>query len=176
MIKRFLIFLVLFNLIFSFVGATSAEEEGYNKSFNISGNTALYKDMNQHSNNYLGENYSIKERNQLIKHQNRVLGGFQDLNDCASLIIHISNGHDLIAHRRDSPVSTNIYINDSFKIAGRDALQQYKKYNDTKDFFHVLISSDGWLVGCGGTHRNVPLESIAAEIMNQGSITYIFIG
>ncbi|MCE5213557.1 MAG: hypothetical protein LLF83_02415 [Methanobacterium sp.] len=178
MIKRFFVFILLLNLISVIIcGASFANESSNVSQSTSSGNSET---LLQFSYSF-GDNQSVDEYPSYVRGESSSTDlvnqtvNFLDLYDCCSVLIHVSDGHDIIAHRRDSSWPRIIYINDSFKIYGKDAVEQYKTNEGLKDFFHVLITNDGWIIGCGGTSENLQLEDLAAEIMSFGSINYNFL-
>lgn len=170
-IKRFFVFILFLNLIIVFIyGASFASESSNVSPSTSSGNS---EDLLQLSYSF-GDNQSANDYQSFTDPFNQT-ANFLDLYDCCSVIIHVSDGHDVIAHRRDSSWTTIIRINDSFKINGKDAVQQYITYQEVKGFFHVLITNDGWLIGGGGTSGNLQFEDLASKIMSYGIINYNFL-
>ncbi len=169
MIKRLIVFILFINLISVIICGASFASESSNVSQNTpSGNSET---LLQFSYSF-GDNQSSKYSSTDLVNQTV---NFLDLSDCCSVLIHVSDSHDVIAHRRDSSWPRIIYVNDTFKINGKDAVEQYKTNEGLKDFFHVLITNDGWIIGCGGTSENMPLEVLASEIMSFGNINYNFL-
>jgi hypothetical protein len=66
---------------------------------------------------------------------------------CCSVLVHVKNGYDVFSFRRDSVYSANLYITKT-RWYGKDTLEEYKTTNG--NFFHTIISKNGWIVGAGG--------------------------
>jgi hypothetical protein len=92
-------------------------------------------------------------------------------NGCCSILLHVKNGVDVFAYRRDSTYAANLYIK---KISwyGKEALKEYKTTNGY--FFHTIIAKNGWIVSTGGPDVvwiNKKMESLAGRISTKGKIT-----
>lgn len=90
-------------------------------------------------------------------------------NDCCSVIVQITDNHDVVAFRRDAIFPAELFIaQDTFY--GKNAEIQFKVCGGL--FFHTVITSDGWIVATGGfgSSYNHDLMSIANQIINNGSI------
>lgn len=92
-------------------------------------------------------------------------------NGCCSVLLHVKNGVDVFAYRRDSTYAANLYIK---KISwyGKEALKEYKTTNGY--FFHTIIAKNGWIVSTGGPDVvwiNKKMESLAGKISTKGKIT-----
>ena len=91
--------------------------------------------------------------------------------NCCSVLLHVSNGYDVFAYRRDSSYAANLYITKS-KWYGKQTLKEYKLRNGY--FFHNIISKDGWFVGTGGPDIvwiNKALEKVAGQMVYNKKIT-----
>jgi hypothetical protein len=92
-------------------------------------------------------------------------------NGCCSVLLHVKNGVDVFAYRRDSTYAANLYIK---KISwyGKEALKEYKTTNGY--FFHTIITKNGWIVSTGGPDVvwiNKKMETLAGRISTKGKIT-----
>lgn len=91
-------------------------------------------------------------------------------NDCCSVIIKITDNHDVVGFRRDAIFPAELFIaQDIFQ--GKNAELQFKVCGGL--FFHTVITSDGWIVATGGngSSYNRELMSLAGQILDYGSIT-----
>jgi len=93
------------------------------------------------------------------------------LSGCCSVILHVRDGYDVFAYRRDSTYAANLYITVT-NWYGKTAVKEYKTTNSY--FFHTIVTLDGWMVGIGGA--DIPgvvqqLESLAGNTAASGKIT-----
>ncbi len=92
---------------------------------------------------------------------------------CCSFYLHV-NGTDAISgFRRDSTYSVKIHIK-NVKWYGRTAIKQYKTIGLYS--FHVIVTSDGWMVGTGGADSasiNKAVEKLAGQMVKSGKIQYV---
>lgn len=89
---------------------------------------------------------------------------------CCSYYIQVNDTDSLCGFRRDSTYSVNIYIK-NVKWHGRTALKQYKSIGGYS--FHVITTSDGWMIGTGGADSasiNRAIEKLAGEMVSAGKI------
>lgn len=95
-----------------------------------------------------------------------------DLFGCCSLILQEDGNSSILSYRRDSNLDADIHINQT-DWHGKSVIKQYK--TDNKYFCHVIITSDGWVIGLGGIDDgidNQKCENITAEmITNDSSIS-----
>ncbi len=104
--------------------------------------------------------------------------GFASPNDnesdfgCCSIILQLDGNNTLMSHRRDSNLDATIHI-ENVDWHGHKAIKQYK--TDNKYFCHVIVTSDGWVIGQGGIDDgpdNEMVENISADmITNDYSIS-----
>jgi outer membrane protein assembly factor BamB len=94
---------------------------------------------------------------------------YQTDNGCSSVIIHVSDGHDVVAFRRDSSSPADLLIVKE-KWYGKDIMKEYKT-SGGEYFFHNIITNNGWLIGAGGGGNNKEMEKLAGEITLRGIIT-----
>ena len=85
---------------------------------------------------------------------------------CCSIILQLDGNETLMSYRRDAELDADVYIN-QVDWHGKQAIKQYK----TSDgyFCHVIITSDGWIIGLGGIDDgadNELCENITAEMIN----------
>jgi len=93
------------------------------------------------------------------------------LSGCCSVILHVRDGYDVFAYRRDSTYAANLYITVT-SWYGKTAVKEYKTTNNY--FFHSIITLDGWMVGIGGTNSLgmvQQLEKLAGNTVSSGKIT-----
>lgn len=89
---------------------------------------------------------------------------------CASIYIQVNSNEGVGGFRRDSTYAANLYIKVS-KWHGRTAIKQYKTTNSY--FFHMITTSDGWIIGTGGADNpgiNKAIENVAGKIVKSGKI------
>jgi outer membrane protein assembly factor BamB len=87
---------------------------------------------------------------------------------CCSVVVHVSNGHDVVAFRRDSTEAADIYIIKE-RWYGKNAIKEYKTSGEY--FVHNIITENGWIMGAGGGGINREIEKLAGEIMLRGTIS-----
>jgi len=89
---------------------------------------------------------------------------------CTSVIIHVQQGHDIIAYRRDAGYSADMII-EKMNFNGQSAIHQYKTQNGY--FTHVIITENGWIISIGGKDNpdiNKQLERLGSNIISKGKI------
>lgn len=91
---------------------------------------------------------------------------------CCSIVLQEDGSNTLMSHRRDSNLDADIHI-ENIDWHGHKAIKQYKTSNGY--FCHVIVTSDGWVIGQGGIDDgpdNELVENISAEIItSDGSIS-----
>lgn len=90
---------------------------------------------------------------------------------CCSVLLHVKDGVDVFAYRRDSTYAADLYMVE-VNWYGKKAIKEYKTVNGY--FFHTIITSKGWIVSAGGPDVvwiNKNLESIAGSMSLEGKIT-----
>ncbi len=72
---------------------------------------------------------------------------------CCSVIVQVSDIHNVVAFRRDAKFPAELIITQ-------------------KSFYHTVITDNGWIIASGGigTIRNHELMSLAGQIMENGTI------
>jgi len=89
---------------------------------------------------------------------------------CCSFFVQISGSESLGGFRRDSTEAVNIIIK-NYKWAGKTAIKQYKT---TYGYFgHMIVTSDGWMVGNGGLDDGKickAIENIASKMVKSNKI------
>lgn len=89
---------------------------------------------------------------------------------CCSNIIQLSNNESVITFRRDSSSSVDFYITN-------DTITRQQKTDGTY-FFHCYVTSNGWMVGNGGTDSaglTEKTEAITLEMINQNNINKTYL-
>ncbi len=89
---------------------------------------------------------------------------------CCSFYLQVSGTEAVAGFRRDATNALNIYIK-AVKWHGRTAVKQYKLGNSY--FFHLITTSDGWMVGTGGIDNpgiNRAIENLAGKMVSSGKI------
>lgn len=89
---------------------------------------------------------------------------------CCSFYIHINSTESISGFRRDSTYAANIFIKTS-KWQNKTIIKQYKTAHSY--FFHLITSSDGWMMGTGGADNpniNKNIEKISATMVSIGKI------
>ena len=84
-------------------------------------------------------------------HQNNdiipVISNQTDEFGCCSIVLQIDDNHTLMAYRRDSNTTADVFI-EKVDWHGIPAIKQYK--SDYGYFNHVIITNNGWVIGLGG--------------------------
>lgn len=86
---------------------------------------------------------------------------------CCSIVWQLDGSNTIMSHRRDSNLDADIHI-ENVDWHGYNVIKQYK--TDNKYFCHVIITSDGWVIGLGGTDDGVDnekAENITANMINK---------
>ena len=118
--------------------------------------------------------YSSIKKNQYVKAKNKAKSTLTIKPTaemgCTSVYLQVSSNEGAGAFRRDSTSAANIYIKAS-KWHGRTAIKQYKTANSY--FFHMIVTSDGWIIGTGGIDNpsiNKAIENLAGKMVKSGKI------
>ncbi len=151
----------------------------------------LYSDKNKHSNYYritnkkgvatLNKNLkignysvytSVKQKNIIspqIKSKIKIKPTAET--GCCSFYIHLNSTESIGGFRRDSTYATYLYIKPSKWHYNKKIIKQYKLRNNY--FFHLITTSDGWIMGTGGADNpriNKAIEKIGAKMTHLGKI------
>lgn len=89
---------------------------------------------------------------------------------CCSFYIHLNSSESIAGFRRDSTYAANILIKKS-KWNNRTIIKQYKTAHTY--FFHLITSSDGWMMGTGGADNpniNKKIEKLSETMVSLGKI------
>lgn len=89
-----------------------------------------------------------------------------DMVGCCSIIYQMDGNDTIMSYRRDSDLDADVHI-EKVEWHGMQAIKQYK--TDNNYFCHVIITSDGWVIGLGGTDDGVDnqiAENITADMIN----------
>lgn len=135
---------------------------GYNKTIYIGNEDGFLYAFQDKSSNSAIQNTKASSSNDLVNNYTKTD------DDCCSVIIHSSNGHDVVSFRRDSTEAADLYIIKD-KWYGKDVLKEYKTTGQY--FSHNIITDDGWIICAGGGGTNSEMEKLAGEIMLRGTIT-----
>ena len=85
---------------------------------------------------------------------------------CCSIVLQLEGNDTVFAYRRDSNVTADVFI-EEVDWHGHHAIKQYKTYDGY--FNHVIITSDGWVIGLGGIDDGVDnkkCENITAGMIS----------
>ena len=102
-------------------------------------------------------------------YDNDVLVDNTDINDefgCCSIIWQLEGNDSMMSYRRDSNLTADVHI-EQIDWHGKSAIKQYK--TEGGYFCHVIITSDGWMIGIGGIDDgkdNEKCENIAAKMIS----------
>jgi hypothetical protein len=150
--KRSILILSLFLIIFSMGSAVAANDNCVNDSqidveLNNSWSTANTICANSTSTPDNEIEYEFSENINASAEQLDYLSG------CCSVLLHVRDGYDVFAYRRDSTYAANLYITVT-SWYGKTAVKEYKTTNSY--FFHTIITLDGWnwrsrCARCGAT-------------------------
>lgn len=95
-----------------------------------------------------------------------------DLMGCCSIVLQLEDNNTLFSYRRDSNVTADVHI-EKVNWHGKEVIKQYK--TEKGYFCHVIVTSDGWVIGLGGIDDgidNEKCENITAKmISDDGSIS-----
>ena len=168
--KRSILILSLFLIIFSMGSAVAANDNCVNDSqidveLNNSWSTANTICANSTSTPDNEIEYEFSENINASAEQLDYLSG------CCSVLLHVRDGYDVFAYRRDSTYAANLYITVT-SWYGKTAVKEYKTTNSY--FFHTIITLDGWMVGIGGADAPgvvQQLEQLAGNTVASGKIT-----
>lgn len=89
---------------------------------------------------------------------------------CCSFYLQISETESIGGFRRDATNAADIYIR-TVEWYGRNAIKQYKLADGY--FFHIIITSDGWMIGTGGMDSpsiNKAIENLAGKMVKSNKI------
>ena len=89
---------------------------------------------------------------------------------CCSVYIQVNSSESIGGFRRDSTYAANIFIKKS-KWNNKTIIKQYKTANTY--FFHLITSSDGWIIGTGGADNpniNKKIEKLSETMVSIGKI------
>ena len=89
-----------------------------------------------------------------------------DMIGCCSIIWQLDGNETLMSYRRDCDLGADIHI-ENVDWHGHNVIKQYK--TDNNYFCHVIITSDGWVIGLGGTDDGIDnqiAENITADMVN----------
>ncbi|MCE7698018.1 MAG: Ig-like domain-containing protein [Methanobacterium paludis] len=166
-----LIFINISIIIFSLVilgSAAAADNISNNSIQSLSTNltiSSLNSSVNNSSNNSTYEN-SSNINSTTVKSSLAV-----NETGCCSVLLHVKDGVDVFAYRRDSTYAADLYMV-TVNWYGKKAIKEYKTVNGY--FFHTIITDNGWIVSAGGPDVvwiNKKLESIAGDMSLKGKIS-----
>ena len=89
-----------------------------------------------------------------------------DDSGCCSVVLQLENNSSILSYRRDANLTADIHI-EQVDWHGYQAIKQYKV--DYGYFTHVIITSDGWVIGLGGIDDGIDnqrCENITATMIN----------
>lgn len=92
-----------------------------------------------------------------------------DMIGCCSIVLQLNGTDSIMSYRRDSNLDANVRI-ENVNWHGHNAIKQYKTENNY--FCHVIITSDGWVIGLGGTDDGIDnqiAENITANMINDNN-------
>lgn len=93
-----------------------------------------------------------------------------DMVGCCSIVLQLDGNDTMISYRRDSDLDADIHI-ENVDWHGYNAVKQYK--TDNNYFCHVIVTSDGWVIGLGGTDDGIDnqiAENITAKMINRDNV------
>lgn len=89
-----------------------------------------------------------------------------DMIGCCSIVLQLDGTDSIMAYRRDSNLTADVHI-ENVDWHGHNVIKQYK--TDNNYFCHVIVTSDGWVIGLGGTDDGIDnqiAENITANMIN----------
>ena len=90
-----------------------------------------------------------------------------DASGCCSVVLQLENNSSILSYRRDANLTADIHI-EQVDWHGYQAIKQYKV--DYGYFNHVIVTSDGWVIGLGGIDDGIDnerCENITATMINE---------
>ena len=88
---------------------------------------------------------------------------------CCSIVLQLDENNTIMSYRRDSDLNADVYI-ENVEWHGYNVIKQYK--TDNNYFCHVIITSNGWVIGLGGTDDGIDnqiAENITAGMINDNN-------
>lgn len=92
-----------------------------------------------------------------------------DMIGCCSIVLQLDGNDTVMSYRRDCDLDADIHI-ENVEWHGHNVIKQYK--TDNNYFCHVIITSDGWVIGLGGTDDGIDnqiAENITADMINENN-------
>ncbi len=92
-----------------------------------------------------------------------------DMIGCCSIVLQLDGNETVMSYRRDSDLDADIHI-ENIDWHGYNVVKQYK--TDNNYFCHVIVTSDGWIIGLGGTDDGIDnqiAENITARMINDNN-------
>ena len=92
-----------------------------------------------------------------------------DMIGCCSILLQLDGNDTVMSYRRDSDLDADIHI-ENVNWHGYNVIKQYK--TDNNYFCHVIVTSDGWIIGLGGTDDGIDnqiAENITARMINKNN-------
>lgn len=88
-----------------------------------------------------------------------------NLSECSSIVLQVSDNEGVISHRRDATNALDIIIENGYW----GDIEYQKQYKNPDGYFaHVIVTSNGWLIGNGGVTDGSAfrqIESITSEMV-----------
>ena len=88
-----------------------------------------------------------------------------NLSECSSIVLQVSDNEGVISHRRDATNAVDIIIESGYW----GDIEYQKQYKNPDGYFaHVIVTSNGWLIGNGGVTDGSAfrqIESITSEMV-----------
>ena len=94
-----------------------------------------------------------------------------ELTGCCSVVCQLDGNNSIMTFRRDAQYSADIYI-EQIDWHGKQAIKQYK--TEGGYFCQVIVTSDGWTIGYGGSDDgkdNEIIENITADMVVNNNIS-----
>ena len=89
-----------------------------------------------------------------------------DMIGCCSIVWQLDENETVMSYRRDCDLDADIHI-ENIDWHGHNVIKQYK--TDNNYYCHVIITSDGWVIGLGGTDDGIDnqiAENMTADMIN----------
>ena len=94
-----------------------------------------------------------------------------DYSECSSIVLQVSENEGVISARRDATNAATI----SFESGSWGDIDYLKQYKTSDGYFaHVIVTSNGWLIGNGGVTDGSEfrqIEAIASEMVTNNVIS-----
>ncbi len=96
--------------------------------------------------------------------------------DCCSYYIHLNSTESVGGFRRDDIYNVDVLLKPQKWYYNKKIIKHYKSSGSY--YFHLIITSDGWMIGNGGldsAKSNKDIEKIASKMIRSNKITMSYL-